>query len=770
MKQKLLKKLSLRATMFVMMLVGGFMSLMAQNDYSAVFTSNVTLTTEGGSNLSEAKVVINGESFDAIKAGTNSKAGVMFIVAPAGTKYLHFHIAGWNGKAVKLSVLGNEGSVFMENYDLTSDTGIANNSPFTFAGDATSTDFYKVITFTQPLAGEMTLRLEATANFRFVIWGVNAELGGTVVNKVSKPAINGETPFYESTAVTISCGTSDATIEYSTDGGETWQPYTIPFRLLETTTVMARATKSGLDDSDIAEKTFTKLAPVSPAEALEANIGDVVFVAGVVSEIVTPFNASFGNISYMISDGEAEIQAYRGIGLYKEKFTSADDLLVGAEVVVAGTISEYNEVKQLAAGNYLLSYKAPEVVKQDPKIDVEDVTVSYGESFTLDAEKIEGGAITLTSSNPTVAEVNGLTIKSKSVGEATITVATAANALYYAGEETFEFEVLQPEGKTEGDASNAFKTEFINKDLEYVSGIDWTASIPANSFESQSPARGVQFGAAKGVFTITAKNSAKVTLVELWVSTNGEGNTVSVKVGDTDFIAKEYEDATTVTLKKENHYAVSFTGEASGDIVITINNVMKSVYIKSIGLVLAGSDDAIVTLNDKGFATYCSEYPLDLSAIKGGSAWQLITIKDNTAWFDQVYIPVIGGEGLLLEGEPNAEVTIPVKSSTTTLPNNLLIGTLAPTFSEDSEYLGLKGDKFFLVDEGVIPANKALIDADLVDYASVKEFQLVFNGITGVKTVKVSAQEFSEMFNLAGQRVNKNTKGVVISNGKKVIR
>jgi hypothetical protein len=50
--------------------------------------------------------------------------------------------------------------------------------------------------------------------------------------------------------VTISCETEGATISYSTDDGTTWTPYTSAITVSETTTIMAKASKSGMTTSE----------------------------------------------------------------------------------------------------------------------------------------------------------------------------------------------------------------------------------------------------------------------------------------------------------------------------------------------------------------------------------------------------------------------------------------------------------------------------------------------------------------------------------------
>ena len=75
------------------------------------------------------------------------------------------------------------------------------------------------------------------------------------------PSISGNTPFESSTSVTITCGTSGASIYYTTDGtapSASSTKYTGTITLTETTTVKAIAIASGYKNSSVASKTFTK--------------------------------------------------------------------------------------------------------------------------------------------------------------------------------------------------------------------------------------------------------------------------------------------------------------------------------------------------------------------------------------------------------------------------------------------------------------------------------------------------------------------------------
>ena len=149
---------------------GEAVAIVGQTDWSVVNTSNVTLSTTGGSNASTAVVVINKVEYDAIKAGTGKQAGAMKITVPSGTTKLHIHAAGWNGENVTLGVTGATASP--SSIVLTADSGVANNSPFTLSGDAAS--YYTEVTLSG-ITNDTILTFTATSGKRFVIWGVNAK-------------------------------------------------------------------------------------------------------------------------------------------------------------------------------------------------------------------------------------------------------------------------------------------------------------------------------------------------------------------------------------------------------------------------------------------------------------------------------------------------------------------------------------------------------------------------------------------------------------------
>ncbi|MBR1576827.1 MAG: Ig-like domain-containing protein [Bacteroidales bacterium] len=143
-------------------------------DYSDVFTSNVDLSTEGGTSAAECKVIIDDEEYDGLKAGTGKVYGILQLTVPAGTKKLHLHAFGWKNTSASIAV--TQGNTQLATLDLKADDGVSNNSPFTLT---TAKDSYFCVDMSSLSAAAgasgLLIKLTATGAPRFVVWGVNAE-------------------------------------------------------------------------------------------------------------------------------------------------------------------------------------------------------------------------------------------------------------------------------------------------------------------------------------------------------------------------------------------------------------------------------------------------------------------------------------------------------------------------------------------------------------------------------------------------------------------
>lgn len=221
--------------------------------------------------------------------------------------------------------------------------------------------------------------------------------GGSTPTGLSKPTITGTTPFTESTTVTITAD-EGATIYYTTNGQDPddreGTEYTAPFTLTQTTTVKAIAFKGDLT-SDIETKDFVKQenvtttgngtveSPYTVADAIAMNAAkalpsDTAYYTGVIKYIKNVDTGAYGNAEYSIAASTSAadtLLVYRGYFLQGHKFTAKDQIKVGDNVVVKGKLIFYNEqTLELGTRNYIYSLNGK--TTDDTKVTPKD-TASY---------------------------------------------------------------------------------------------------------------------------------------------------------------------------------------------------------------------------------------------------------------------------------------------------------------------------------------------------------------------------------------------------------
>lgn len=440
MKQKLLNNFKLRATLLVAMLCAAFTGAWAQTDYSDDYTGNITLSTAGGTSASACKVVVGQTEYDGIKAGTGKIAGAVVVTVPEGTKYLHLHIAGWNNASVTIAVTP---SGYSEDIVLTSNSGIANNSPFTFNGAANTDSYYKVITFAEALEEETALTFTATGGTRFVMWGVTAEDEGNPGDQsiVTTVAIDASgitnTNVYDGTdagslAATVTAGETEvegATVTWSGNNDEvaTINAETGAVTLVAAGSVTFTASYAGVQDQyKPSSKTYTMTVtnsdpnapgsennPYTVAEAvafintLGGTTSEEVYVSGIISQ-VDSYNSKYSSITYWISDDgttEGQMEVYSGKGLGGAAFSAITDLAVGDIVTVKGNVKMYNTTPEFIQNNQLVSFDRPAVTT--PTITANPSSLT-GFTYVVDNGPSAAQKITISGSNLTASTTASL--------------------------------------------------------------------------------------------------------------------------------------------------------------------------------------------------------------------------------------------------------------------------------------------------------------------------------------------------------------------------
>ena len=182
------------------------------------------------------------------------------------------------------------------------------------------------------------------------------------------------------------------------------------------------------------------------------------------------------------------------------------------------------------------------------------------------------------------------------------------------------------------------------------------------------------------------------------------------------------------------------------------------------------------TITEAGWATLYTPYALDFSDVDGLTAYTA-SLSGSTITLNKVN-DVPANTGVVLKGEANT-YNIPVIASSST-DKGVLIGKATETTNADTEpgtgkayYILTKSgsEAKFTPASGTIAAGKAYLEYDWTDVgSSVKALSIVFDDgeATGIAAPEVAEKaENGVLYNLNGQQVTADFRGIVIKNGKK---
>ena len=450
--------------------------------------------------------------------------------------------------------------------------------------------------------------------------------------------------------------------------------------------------------------------------------------------------------------------------------------------------------------------------KADPTFSFasDAASVTYGNDVTEPNLTKEGttGAVTYESSNTSVATVNASTgeVTAVSVGSTIITATVAEDANYKTKQASYtltvnedaaasgasnneklfyeSFDKCDGTGGNSGGNSGSVAGSEITTSISgttYTDNEGWNSSkvykgdgcikLGTGSVDGSITTPGIAFDSEK-TYTLTfqglqwASDGTAIT-----VSISGEGSVSGVNspaLGSSDF--------------KECKYTIN--GASSGD-KITINR-NKRFFLDEVKVSVTYDFSFVnVTVPASGWGTYCSPYPLDFS--NAATEVTAYAVSDynaaaGTVTFEKITRKVPAKTPIVINGETGSKKIAVAEGETSAPSANLLRGYLSPTYyagADDSKTLmGLSGGTFKKMNAGTIPANKAVLVMDTDDFNSIPDtskMTFIFvddaTETDGISNHNVNFVKYDgNAYNLAGQRVGSDYKGVVIVNGKKVVR
>ena len=411
--------------------------------------------------------------------------------------------------------------------------------------------------------------------------------------------------------------------------------------------------------------------------------------------------------------------------------------------------------------------------------DGEIINTYLGTSVTVDGSRIQGGAITLESSDTDVATVNGSTITPVAVGTTTITINTAAvDDAWQAGTATFTLNVTAPPTWTLASSITSGKHYIIvNKESSKAMGAqnsnnraavgvyidDETVTVTSADVQEF-----VIYGPdADGLYTIcdgtgylyAASSGSNYLKTQATVDDNARWE-ISIDEGVASIKATQSSNRN-VMQYNSGSTLFSCYGSASQSPVYLYEKDGEATPTES------------VTVTDAGYATYCSENALDftdtdIKAYVGTKSGDKLTFTPATQ--------VPAGTGLLLVYAGGKTENVPVIASATAVEGNCLVGVNAETTISSNDYIlnvVNGGAGFYKAGSFTsLGAHKAYIPAAAVGNG-VKGFTIDFDDdATGISLMEDGRSQMEDgvIYNLAGQRISKMQKGINIVNGKKILK
>ena len=385
-----------------------------------------------------------------------------------------------------------------------------------------------------------------------------------------------------------------------------------------------------------------------------------------------------------------------------------------------------------------------------------------GDKFTFPATltpTIKGATIQYTSSNPSVASVNEKTgeVTALHEGDSEITASFAGNDTYLPSSASYTIRVNKEGFFDFTQTVNDYGSECTPGSTSYTYNSTWKAgkvTLTTDKSEGagfrwwRNPDDTYDFRAySYSVFTISVAEGYYITSIVLETTIPSS----SLRANDENI---------------EN-------GKWSGMSQSVEFKPSNTLYIKSITVNYTQQQESLTTAAS-GFATYVANYPVDYSKL-GLTVYEVVVNQEQTG---VVYRPFVGavpaGMAVLVQGVPNKEYSLtPATVADHSYKTDLRAsdGTVKAADSEIYAFATLRGvSGFKLVTDGVvIPAKKGYLK--LTSAGSAKNFFAFDDVDTGIGHIDANNMgTTSVVYNLAGQRVDKYYKGIVIENGKKIIR
>lgn len=518
-------------------------------------------------------------------------------------------------------------------------------------------------------------------------------------------------------AVTLTGTTGKATITASFAGDDTYDASSASY----TIDVTPNITNDGTADKPytVADVFTLNDAGMLPTEE--------VYVKGTISKVES-FDSKYGELTYYISDDGTttkQLQIYNGSGQDGAKFTGTADLSAGWDVTVKGTLKEFNGTLEMNYGSQITSLVKDAVV----------TPVISGSTAFLDNTEV------------------------------TLTTSDEGAKMYYTtnGDEPTDQSTLYTAPFTLNATATVKAIAYLNGNKSQVSSQNFK-KVEDSDLTTVADALKADDGTTvyvKGVVVKTSKLNSNYTNLNYYIADSDDAaDNIQVYRG-TYLKGADITDAFQIVCGDEVVLAAT---------VDTYNNAKE---LKDAQLLSLKEYQDKATVTAAGWATFVSRRAVDFSKSSDISAY---TVKYDATANQVTLSPVTaipGNTAVVVKANVGTYELQRGDNSATVADNDLTFSWSDKKVTADYNIyvLAQQGDGcgFYAVKNGdsVAPFKGYLT---ITASTAAKPFYALGNTTTGISNVvKATGNEEDVRYNLAGQRVSNNYKGLVIANGHKVI-
>lgn len=222
---------------------------------------------------------------------------------------------------------------------------------------------------------------------------------------------------------------------------------------------------------------------------------------------------------------------------------------------------------------------------------------------------------------------------------------------------------------------------------------------------------------------------------------------------------------------------VTCSGDNARRLLLNVGTYGGKIYIKSVKIVALDVPEETVTISPSGYSTYAAYYPVDYSKINGLKAYK-VTLNDEKTGIEMEEVEgvVPAGVAVLLKGKADTDYALTKAEGGSPVSTDLKMsdGNATSTVAATLYALATVNDltAFYPVKkDSKIPAKRCYLEGNGTSQkAAFYSLGTNVGETTGISSVENKVEKAdAPVYNLAGQLVGKDYKGLVIKNGKKFV-